>query len=129
MFQIGDIVKIKPEWMLKTEDPNARYIVTNVNEVTRRCFIKSLSSELVFPGEELVGFNMIEPVAAERTVYTVQLYRKDGRPPEEHEYPSKEAAIRHFESLKTKPSKEFSRIALTETRIGLPETVIESIQF
>lgn len=129
MFQNGDIVKIKPEWCDRPSEACARYIVTNVNEPTQRCYIRSVTSSLPFPGEELVGFNMIERITADRAIYTVIFHRKDGKPQEEYEYPKLEDAKKHFDLFRKDDSGLYTHIDLTETVIGLPEEVLLTLHF
>ena len=66
MYKLGDIVKIRKEWLNTPSERNNRYIVTNVNTVTKRCYIKCVTSNLPLVPEELVGFNMIEKITIER---------------------------------------------------------------
>lgn len=129
MFELGDIVKIKPEWRDAGDDGHGRYVVTNVNEATQRCYIKSVTSKFPFPGEELVGFDMIELVASDRVVFTVQFHRCDSKPVEEYEYHSKDDAEQHFNLFQDDNSGLYTHINLTETRIGLPEVVLQTIRF
>lgn len=129
MFINGDIVKIRPEWCDRKEGTRERYIVTNVNEITKRCYIRSITSKLPFPGEELVGFDMIELVAAERMIFAVRFNRKDGQAPEEYEYHNRDNAEQHFELFRDDNSGLYSNIELTETRIGLPEILLDRLCF
>lgn len=66
MYKLGDIVKIKKEWLDTPSGRNNRYIVTNVNTVTKRCYIKCVTSDLALVPEELVGFDMIEKIIIDR---------------------------------------------------------------
>lgn len=60
MFNVGDIVRIKPEW--SEINPAKLYVVSIVNDYTERCYITELESELPFPCTELVGFEMIAKI-------------------------------------------------------------------
>lgn len=129
MFEVGDIVKIRPEWRNPKEDPHDRYIVTEVNDHTKRVHIKELNPHLFLPCVEVVGYEMIETVAAERYVFTVCFVRKDGKPVEEYEYHSLDDAEKHFDLFLRDDSDLYSRIDLTETRIGLPEVTLKTMRF
>ena len=129
MFKAGDIVKIKPEWLDRPSDAHARYIVTNVNDVTQRCYIRCVTTNLPFPGEELVSFEMIERITADRVVYAVIFHRKDGKPREEYEYRKLADAKEPFDLFRKDDSGLYSHIDLTEAIIGLPEVVLLNIQF
>ena len=43
-FKCKDIVKIRPEWYDSPKDAKYIYVVTNVNEGTKRCYITCLNS-------------------------------------------------------------------------------------
>ena len=62
MFQVGDIVRIRPEWLDHPEKPGLFYTVVNVNEVTKRCIIEALNTGLPLAPQETVSFEMIETV-------------------------------------------------------------------
>lgn len=129
MFKAGDIVKIKPEWLNMPSERSNRYIVTNVNEATKRCHIQCITSVLPLTPTELVGFDMIEKIAPDRVIYAVIFFRKDGKPREEYEYTDINEAKKHLDMFRNDDSELYERIVLTETVIGLPEVILQSISF
>ena len=62
MFELGNKVIIKKEWLGSNEESGRIYEVVDVNEVTERCIIRPVESNLVLIPTELVGFEMIELV-------------------------------------------------------------------
>ena len=66
MYKLGDIVKIKKEWLDTPVGRSNRYIVTDVNNTTKRCYIKCVTSNLPLVPEELVSFEMIEKITIDR---------------------------------------------------------------
>lgn len=62
MFELGNKVIIKKEWLGSNEESGRIYEVVDVNEVTERCIIRPVESNLVLVPTELVGFEMIELV-------------------------------------------------------------------
>lgn len=62
MFELGNKVIIKKEWLGSNEESGRIYEVVDVNEVTKRCIIRPVESNLVLVPTELVGFEMIELV-------------------------------------------------------------------
>ena len=59
-YRIGDIVRIKPEWLDKGESADTLYIVADVNDATKRCYIEPLESPLALKPQNLVSFDMIQ---------------------------------------------------------------------
>ena len=57
--KVGEIVHIKDEWRADYE-PDDRYMITNVNDVSRRCYITCIDSDLPIKPSNLVAFSMIE---------------------------------------------------------------------
>ena len=125
MYKLGDIVKIKPEWLNMPSERNNRYIVTNVNEVTKRCHIQCVTSDLALIPTELVGFDMIEKIVADRVIYAVIFFSVDGKTREEYEYTDIVAAKNHYNMFLNDDSGLYERILLTETVIGLPEVILQ----
>ena len=60
MFKIGDMVKIKPEYLDSKETKDLIYRIVDINKVTKRCYIEIADSTLPLNPQELVGFDMIE---------------------------------------------------------------------
>lgn len=60
MFKVGDKVRIKPEWCKTPEDAERVHTVTNVNDITKRCYITMMLPGFVIPTSNLVAFYMIE---------------------------------------------------------------------
>lgn len=54
-------VKLRKEFASEGE-LNYTYMISNINDVTSRCEIICLNSNMVIPPIETVGFEMIEPV-------------------------------------------------------------------
>lgn len=59
-FNIGDLVRIKKEWLDSEQEADKVFTVVNVNEVTHRCIIEWQNSGMALAPTELVGFDMIE---------------------------------------------------------------------
>lgn len=59
-FNLGDIVRIRPEWADRPEECSILYRVVNVNEATGRYYIEEVNSRLVLAPQELVAGYMIE---------------------------------------------------------------------
>lgn len=55
----GEIVYIKNEWLNDGEEPGKRYVVMNVNEVSRRCQIQIIDTDMVIHPISLVHWSMI----------------------------------------------------------------------
>ena len=62
MFEIGDLVRIRPEWCDRPEESNRTHIVVSVNEITKRCIIEALDTGLPLAPQEVVGFEMIKKI-------------------------------------------------------------------
>lgn len=62
MFEIGDLVTIKPEYLDSKESADLVYKVVDVNTITKRCYIEIAESDLPLNPQELVGFDMIQKV-------------------------------------------------------------------
>ena len=63
MFNVGDLVKIKPNFLDEGEkNTDFFYRITSVNDQRKRCYISAINCDLPIVPEELVGFNMIEPI-------------------------------------------------------------------
>ena len=62
MFEIGDLVTIKPEFLDKKESAKLIYRVVNVNTVTKRCYIEIADCNLPLSPQELVSFDMIQKI-------------------------------------------------------------------
>lgn len=60
MFKRGDVVRIKSEWRNPNETDQF-YVVVDVNDSTKRCYISLLNCDLPLVPQELVSFDMIEP--------------------------------------------------------------------
>lgn len=60
MFEIGDLVTIKPEFLDKEESAELVYRVVDVNTITKRCYIEIADSNLPLNPQELVSFDMIQ---------------------------------------------------------------------
>ena len=60
MFQIGDTVRIRPEWRDHPEGKEISYVVIDVNEYTKRCIIQALDTGMSIAPSEVVSFEMIE---------------------------------------------------------------------
>ena len=58
--KVGEIVYIKDEWLADYEPRDDRYVITNVNEESRRCYIACLDSKMILKPQNLVAFSMIE---------------------------------------------------------------------
>jgi hypothetical protein len=58
--KVGEIVYIKDEWRADYEPRDDRYVITNVNEESRRCYIVCLDSKMILKPQNLVAFSMIE---------------------------------------------------------------------
>lgn len=58
--KVGEIVFIKKEWCNENENPNRKQVITNVNEVSRRCYIVDLESNMLLKPQHLVAYSMIE---------------------------------------------------------------------
>lgn len=59
---IGDIVKIKPEWLGPHETPGKLYRVTYANYETKRVYIEPLESTMALKPQELASFDMLDLV-------------------------------------------------------------------
>ena len=62
MFEIGNRVRIKPEWRDRPDEHERVYTVVAVNDKTQRCFIRLSKCGLPFVPTELVSFEMIEKI-------------------------------------------------------------------
>ena len=62
MFHIGEIVRIRKEWLDHPEGREILYTVVSVNEVTKRCIIEAMNTGLALAPQETVSFEMIEKV-------------------------------------------------------------------
>lgn len=60
MFETGDLVTIKPEFLEKKETEGLIYKVVDVNIVTKRCYIEIADCNLPLSPQELVSFDMIQ---------------------------------------------------------------------
>lgn len=60
MFETGDLVTIKPEFLDKKESAELVYRVVDVNTITKRCYIEIANSDLPLNPQELVSFDMIQ---------------------------------------------------------------------
>lgn len=60
MFETGDLVTIKPEFLEKKETEGLIYKVVDVNTVTKRCYIEIADCNLPLSPQELVSFDMIQ---------------------------------------------------------------------
>ena len=60
MFEIGDLVTIKPEFLDKKESTELVYRVVDVNTITKRCYIEIADCNLPLSPQELVSFDMIQ---------------------------------------------------------------------
>lgn len=61
MFEIGDVVKVKKEWLNPGEDPDCLYIVTYYNP-DGHTNITTKSDLMVFPVTETVHQDMVYKV-------------------------------------------------------------------
>lgn len=61
-FRKGDIVKIRPEWRDSPKEAEYIYVVTDVNCLTKRCYITWVNTDLPLKPSSLVGFEMIEKI-------------------------------------------------------------------
>lgn len=57
--KLGDIVHIKKEW-LNDNEPDHKMVITNVNEVSRRCYVVDLETTMILKPQHLVAYSMIE---------------------------------------------------------------------
>lgn len=58
--KVGEIVYIKEEWLADYEPRDDRYVIVNVNEVSRRCYIECIDSKMALKPQNLVAFSMID---------------------------------------------------------------------
>ena len=65
---IGDIVKIKPEWLGPHETPGKLYRVVDANYETKRCYIEPLESTMFLKPQEPASFEMLELVESSPAV-------------------------------------------------------------
>lgn len=63
MFDIGDLVVIKDEYLDSSESKGIVFKIVDVNNITKRCYIEIADSDLPLNPQELVGFEMIEKVS------------------------------------------------------------------
>lgn len=61
-FRKGDIVKIRPEWRDSPKEAEHIHVVTDVNCLTKRCYITWVNTDLPLKPSSLVGFEMIEKI-------------------------------------------------------------------
>ena len=59
---IGDIVKIKTEWLGPHETPGKLYRVMYANYETKRVYIEPLESSMVLKPQEPASFDMLDLV-------------------------------------------------------------------
>ena len=58
--KLGEVVFIRDEWLNDGESRDTRYVIVNVNEVSRRCYIECIDSNMILKPQSLVAFSMIE---------------------------------------------------------------------
>lgn len=63
-FKNGDLVKLVRKWSRPAERKYI-YVVANVNELTQRCDIRAVNSNMILVGTETVSFEMIEKIEKE----------------------------------------------------------------
>lgn len=61
-FRKGDIVRIRPEWCDSPKEVEHIHVVTDVNCLTKRCYITWVNTDLPLKPSSLVGFEMIEKI-------------------------------------------------------------------
>jgi len=61
MFKVGDYVRLNEEFC-REEERKLIYMITDVNNATKRCYIAALNTNLSILPQELVSFEMIRKV-------------------------------------------------------------------